>query len=543
MSASDKKKLRREQDNAMLTKKQQEEKAEAKKLKLYTGVFIGVIALVICIALVSLVGNSVKQSGIIERNTVAAVVNDTELSAAELAYYYTDAINNMYSSIYSGLDTSYADMYMESLGLDTSVALSKQEHPDGGTWAEYFVDAALETAKNDFAMYNLAVKDGFELPEAAQDELDMNLQNLESYSTMYGYTSADDYLQVLYGYGAQMKTYSKYLERSAIASAYYENYANGLEYDDAAIREHEGDNYNDYNSYAYAYSYLSYSDFLEGGTEDEDGTKTYSDEEKDAARAKAKEAAEKLAACATLDEMKELIGQIEVPESSQLVINEETKKLDSEINATLADWLAADERKAGEIGLMENASDDGTVNGYYVACFQSKDDNTKPMSNVRHLLVKFEGGTTDESTNETVYSAEEMAAAHTEAEALFKKWQDGEQTEERFIELVKEHSDDSSAADGGLFEDIHPHSSYVANFLNWSVDPARKAGDSELIETEFGYHIMYYVGDADMNYRDYMITEELKAADQEEWYNAALEATTVTKKNISKLDLDLVLAG
>ena len=49
------------------------------------------------------------------------------------------------------------------------------------------------------------------------------------------------------------------------------------------------------------------------------------------------------------------------------------------------------------------------ANGYYVVLFGGKDDNTAPMGNVRHLLVKFEGGTTDKDTGKVTYSAEEIA--------------------------------------------------------------------------------------------------------------------------------------
>ena len=165
------------------------------------------------------------------------------------------------------------------------------------------------------------------------------------------------------------------------------------------------------------------------------------------------------------------------------------------------------------------------------------------MSNVRHLLVKFKGGTENEETGEVEYSDAEKAEAKVTADNYLKTWKDGAETEESFIELVKKHSEDTSAAEGGLFEDIHPDSQYVANFLNWSIDPNRKAGDADVIETEYGYHVMYYVGDDDMTYRDYMITSEMRAADQEKWYNGVLETITASVKDTSKMKLDLVMTA
>ena len=47
MSASSKKKLRKEQTTAQMTEKQLAEQKEAKKLKLYTTAFVAVVAIVL----------------------------------------------------------------------------------------------------------------------------------------------------------------------------------------------------------------------------------------------------------------------------------------------------------------------------------------------------------------------------------------------------------------------------------------------------------------------------------------------------------------
>ena len=105
------------------------------------------------------------------------------------------------------------------------------------------------------------------------------------------------------------------------------------------------------------------------------------------------------------------------------------------------------------------------------------------------------------------------------------------------------HSADSNAAEGGLFEDISPETDFVAPFLDWCVSADRKVGDVEIVETEFGYHIMYYVSANEMNYRDQMITDTMKTADQEAWYTAALEATPATLETTKHLNLDAVIGG
>ena len=116
------------------------------------------------------------------------------------------------------------------------------------------------------------------------------------------------------------------------------------------------------------------------------------------------------------------------------------------------------------------------------------------VASVRHLLVMPEGGVTVEETQETVYTEEELAAALKKAEDLLKQWKAGDATEESFAALVEENTDDSgSLGTGGLYENIAPGSSYVEEFLAWAIDPARVVGETDIVKTQFGYHIMYYV--------------------------------------------------
>jgi parvulin-like peptidyl-prolyl isomerase len=176
-----------------------------------------------------------------------------------------------------------------------------------------------------------------------------------------------------------------------------------------------------------------------------------------------------------------------------------------------------------------------TTNGYYVLYFIGSRDNTEVnVGTVRHLLVAFE----KDSKGNVTDAAKE--AAKKEAEKLLKDFQDaGKLTEDDFAALIKKNSDDSP---DGLYSDITPDSGYVKEFADWAT-AEHKAGDMEIVETEFGYHIMYYVSANDLNYRDFMIDNKLRSDAYKAWEEALLKAVTAEKLNTKYLETDLVIGG
>ena len=137
----------------------------------------------------------------------------------------------------------------------------------------------------------------------------------------------------------------------------------------------------------------------------------------------------------------------------------------------------------------------------------------------------------------------------TKDKALYKKTQDilasylaGDKTEEAFAELAVKHSEDSNAADGGIYEDV-PMGQMVPEFEGWSLAEGRKAGDVGIVETEFGYHIMYFSSFDELTYRDYMITNDLKNEDLTSWFTALTEAVTSTIGDTQYISTDLVMTN
>ena len=407
MSASSNKKLRTEQDTSKLTERQIAEQQEAKKVKMYTIAFVVVLVILLAIAAYVGISQYIRTSGVNENKTIALTVGDTQLNNTELNYFFMDSVNNFYSQ-----NGNYAAIF----GLDVTKPLNQQvmDPETGDTWADYFVNTAKTNATSVYALYGAAVKEGFTMPEAQQNSVDSTISTLELYSTIYGYKDANQYLKAIYGSGASLESYRSYLEKTMLASAYQTAYADSLTFTDADLRAAEADNYNKYSSYAYNYYNLPVSKFLEGGTTDDTGNTTYSEEEK--------------------------------------------------------------------------------------------------------------------------------AAAKATAEELLNQWKSGEATEDSFAALATEKSSDTgSTANGGLYEDIYPNQ-MVASFNDWCFAEGRKAGDTGIVETQYGYHVMYFVGDSDVTYRDYQIRNELTENAVSEWYADLIANTNVTAGDTRYLSLGTVLS-
>lgn len=125
---------------------------------------------------------------------------------------------------------------------------------------------------------------------------------------------------------------------------------------------------------------------------------------------------------------------------------------------------------------------------------------TKPLIDVRHILLKPEA-TVDEETGNTIYTEESKAACLQKAEELLQQWKNGEATEDSFAQLAGEHTEDpGSKSNGGLYESVY-QGQMVEAFDAWCFDESRKPGDTGIVETQHGYHIMYFVYGADEWYR------------------------------------------
>lgn len=115
------------------------------------------------------------------------------------------------------------------------------------------------------------------------------------------------------------------------------------------------------------------------------------------------------------------------------------------------------------------------------------------LVDVRHILIQPEDCETDEN-GYIIADDAQWEACRAQAQAILDSWAEGDATEEAFAQLANEHSTDGgSNTNGGLYSGV-PAGYMVESFDAWIFDESRQAGDTGLVRSEFGYHIMYYVG-------------------------------------------------
>ena len=533
-----------------MAERQRQEAQEAKKLKVYTTTFWIVMALCLCIVVTTVLSNPVKN--VLYKNNVAVTVGDHEVSSVELNYFFIDTVNDYINQF--GEYASYL--------LDTTTPLNKQviNKETGETLADSLLKAAESTLKRTYALYDLAMEKGFKLDEEDEKAIDTLVTNMEFYAMYYGYGDVKSYLQGIYGNGSEVESYKEYQRINLIADRYYAEYAETLDYNDEQIREYEAgkdgegenakDRFHNFSSVTYSYYYVACNKWAP--EKDDKGNKIeYTADQLKEAREKAKAAAEALAAgkFEDLAAFDKAIGEMEINK------DEKTKPTASRFEDQLVpqvshndvrEWLISKDLKEGDLTVIENSTGEGDkkeVKGYYVVRFGSLDENRFNLKDVRHILIKFEGGKYNSTTGQTTFTDAEKKAALEKAEKIYNDWVKAGASEEDFKDLVEEHSGDTaSVEDGGLYENVYP-GQMVEKFEDFCYDENRKAGDHGIVESTYGYHIMFFVGDSDVTYRDFMIKAELRADELEEWLDDLVEKLDYELVSKKHVEMDMRLGG
>ncbi len=556
MSASSKKKLRKEQQAAALTEKQLNEQKESKKLKIQTIVFVVAVALVLAIGLASLAVTAYKTSGITERMTTALTIGEHKISAAELNYFYLDAINSTYQNWYNQYG-DYTATYLSMLyGLDLTNPLNEQvyDKDNNKSYADYFIDMAIEDAVSAYTLYDQAIAANHTMDEDSVASIDDAMKNLEAARVASGHANVREYLKSFYGNGATEKSFRKYMEIMGLGRSYEMEKYNGLTYTADDLAAHNEEHFDDYSSFSYSTFYLKLDDFLMCTAPKDDEDHEHSQEELDATKKAAEDAANAIvdAKPANEEEFNAAIKKIDKyadSETAKCTVNEDL--LFTAIpNEDIAAWLADSARKPGDMTIITNATETTDENGntvsnpygFTIVLFEGRNDNEMKLVNIRHILNSFTGATTDDQGN-TVYPQASIDKSKEIITNLEKNWLSGPATEETFADLAKLNTTDGgSLENGGLYENVYP-GQMVPAFNEWCFDETRQSGDHGIVETEYGFHLMYFVGHSDVTFRDFMIENVLRNEEHEAWYADLIDAAKYTVNNTSALKQDIVLAG
>lgn len=145
-------------------------------------------------------------------------------------------------------------------------------------------------------------------------------------------------------------------------------------------------------------------------------------------------------------------------------------------------WLVNSNTKQFDVKITEKSS---KTEYKYSAYMLTEPLRLSPYKtvNVKHILVKAEKATS---------TAEDLIAAKKEADSILASYLDGEKTKEAFEKLGKEKTDDSSVT----YDNVAYHQ-MVAEFNDWIFDPNRKEGDTDIVQTSFGYHVIYWAGNGE----------------------------------------------
>ena len=543
-----------------------------------------VIAVVLVLALVGgICGMIVNLTGVVDRSRTAFYVGDVIVSQPEYSYYYS-SIYQMYAQYaaygYIDLDTSTTPDKQEYSGsLGEIEGFPEDQTP---MWTDFFEYNAKQRIQYTKACVKEAEKLGLKLSDEQLASIDSNISEMEESAKANNY-SLSSYLRASIGKGMTVGIYRKILEEQQICELVQDNKSDELAagYTDKQVaKEYKKNTVN----YATVY-FRSYVIKAETVKDEEADTEKATDE----TMAAAKKVADKLAADAK-DEasFKDSVALIESANDNKdykEFLTDDSLTLQSDVNyetvsgsvsdEDFLDWLFSEKT---ETYVLENADTGYTV---YLMVAPSHKAPDSDIYDVRHILVKFpeeeetadtadeaeeaaeeettaaDGETTEAETTEAETTKEETTAApevkvetldtskysdvtidlavnadtakdkatYKKAQDILKEYLDGDKTASSFAKLAQEYTEDSNGADGGLYSDV-PRGQMVSEFEDWCLKDGRKEGDVGIVETTYGYHIMYFVK-RDVKTWDDDVREALASADLDTYIDELVKADDV----------------
>ncbi len=131
------------------------------------------------------------------------------------------------------------------------------------------------------------------------------------------------------------------------------------------------------------------------------------------------------------------------------------------------------------------------VHGAEVEASYGVNKESGRLIDVRHILLSVDATGTDENGN-AVSTEEDWAKCLADAQKVLDTWKEGAATEDSFALLANSFSEDpGSNTTGGLYTYVY-EGQMVKNFNDWCFDENRQSGDTGIVQSDFGYHVMYF---------------------------------------------------
>lgn len=514
-----------------------------------------VIAIVLAVVIaVGAVGGVLNFFGVPQRTVKIGVAGEKNYSftLAEFNFFYYSVWNQIENTAYQ-YEAQYSQYYGAGAGLsltgyDYTKSPASQDYKDDysnftgikladlktekATWADVMKFAAVSQLLQTRYGAEKAKEAGLSVTPEQQAEIDKQLKEYSDTARKEDY-SINRYLRQIFGNGITEKLIREVLTNQTLASAYFEKYSEDTK--NAITKEQVEEKYNaDRDSYNVV-TLRAYPFAAEYDKEKAD------DAAKAEARKKAKAAAEEfLAKAADEKTFIELAGKElkkdkdtkdKDADATTAMKNVYKKSITSNICEEAANWAFNADTKAGDGKVFAASEDDFFV---VMLTVTSHKDTTSSGNDVRHILIKFPDKQKDDNGKEIDLTDAQKKKTREEAEKVLELYKKNP-TEENFINLTKEHTQDvdsnGNPNSNGLYEGITASSSYVEGFLDWAIDETRKTGDVDIVETTFGYHIMYYVKSQGETWEQNIRNEILSKASDNLITN--IDSSYVTKVNMN----------
>ncbi len=430
---------------------------------------------------------------------------------------------------------SYVDnygTYMTYYGFDSTKDLKEQYYNEesGQTWYDYFMDMTKQYIEQTLIMAEAAKENGVELDESDNKTIEETITSLQSAASANSQT-AEQYISSYYGSGVTESDIRECLKLTTLAQKYYNQLHDGYKYTDEDYEKFYEENK---TSYLYA-DFLSFSfDFTAETVSGEESAEVSVNAEE---KQKAKSYAEDLAKCKTAEEFKDYITKYlkanpdlvhtessaaSDESSAETSVSEKeldaaiqtqvdaalTSKYTYEVTSEAGKWVFEDGRKQNETKIIEG-TDNYTVIMMVKPAYRDESIN----KNVRHILLSTE-----------TYGTEDKAKA--KADEVYAEWKKGDKTEDSFAKLAEKYSSDpGSSNNGGLYENVS-EGQMVTEFNDWVFDKSRKKGDTGIVKTSYGYHIMYFSGDSDAAWK-VSVDSAMRTQDYQKDYEALQKKFTI----------------